>query len=332
VLLKYLQAVQAYVQTGTEDELRATTSTDLGAPYLPRAIAKRRSADELMKRAEAEDWPQGTVPTGVRFLIAGVDVQAHRFVVQVFGFGVGLEGWLVARYDISASHRPEGDRFAAIDPAAYVEDWDVLIDEVIEKAYKIDGVDGEIRPVFTVCDSGGKAGVTERAYDAWRKFHRRGLSGRFRLVKGDGRINAPRVQETWPDVRGRKARAANARGDVPVLLINTNVLKDACAGDLARDVPGPGYMHLPKWLDVQVFEELTAESRGDKGWVRQKGAPNEAFDLHVYARAGCVVLGAEKINWSRPPKWARELTDQVSNKPPAQQQSRIGELASRMNG
>jgi phage terminase large subunit GpA-like protein len=117
-----------------------------------------------------------------------------------------------------------------------------------------------------------------------------------------------------------------------VLLINTNVLKDACAGDLARDVPGPGYMHLPKWLDVQVFEELTAESRGDKGWVRQKGAPNEAFDLHVYARAGCVVLGAEKINWSRPPKWALDLTNQVSNKPPAQQQSRIGELASRMNG
>lgn len=331
LLLKYLQAVQAYVQTSTEDELRAVTGTDLGAPYLPRAVAKRRSADELMKRAETEDWPKGKVPAGVRFLIAAVDVQAHRFVVQVFGFGVGLEGWLVDRFDISSSKRPEGARFAAIDPASYAEDWDVLIEEVMEKTYWLHEKEAQIQPFLTVCDSGGKAGVTERAYEAWRRFRRRGFAKQFRLVKGDGRVNIPRVQETWPDVKGRNARAANARGDVPVLLINTNVMKDACAGDLARDVPGPGYMHLPKWLDPEVFEELTAETRADKGWVKERGKANEAFDLHVYARAGCVVVGAEKINWSRPPKWAMELTDQVSEKQEPKK-STISDLASRMNG
>ena len=332
LMLKYLQALQGYVRTGTEDELRATTFTDQAAPYLPRAVAKRRSADELLKRAETEDWPQGLVPAGVRFLIAAVDVQAHRFVVQVFGFGVGLEGWLVDRFEITASKRPEGARFAAIDPAAYAEDWDVLIEEVMERTYNLDGLDGYLQPFLTLCDSGGKAGVTERAYDAWRRFSRRGLAPRFRLVKGDGRINAPRIQQTWPDARGRNARAANARGDVPVLLINVNVLKDACAGDLARDVPGPGYMHLPKWLDVQVFEELTAEIRGDKGWIREKGAPNEAFDLHVYARAGCIVIGAEKIDWPRPPKWAAELSDQVRAKPEQEKPSTLADLASRLNG
>lgn len=314
VLLKYLQAVQAYVRTGTEDELRATTNTDQGACYLPRALANRRSADELMKRAEQEDWPQGLVPEGVRFLITSVDVQAHRFVVQTFGFGVGLEVWLVDRFEITASRRPEGDRFAALDPAAYEEDWDVLEDEVIEKSYRLDGREGELKAVLTLCDSGGKAGVTERAYDAWRRFKRRGLGRRFLLVKGDGRINGPRVQQTWPDARGRKARAANARGDVPIWLINTNILKDAVAGDLARDVPGPGYVHLPKWLDVAVFEELTAETRGDKGWTRDKGARNEAFDLQVYARAGCVILGAEKVNWAKPPVWAVEPGEEVRKK------------------
>jgi phage terminase large subunit GpA-like protein len=331
LVLRYLQALQAYVRTGTEDELRATTNTDQGAPYLPRSIAKRRSADELMKRAEAEDWPQGLVPATVRFIVATVDVQSHRFVVQMFGFGVGLEGWLVDRYEITASKRPEGERFAAIDPSAYVEDWDLLIDEVVEKTYKVDGLNCQIKPHLTLCDSGGKAGVTERAYEAWRRFRRRGLANHFRLVKGDGRVNAPRVQETWPDVRGRKARAANARGDVPVLLVNTNVLKDAVAGDLARDVPGPGYMHLPKWLDAGVFEELTAETRGVKGWERQKGVPNEAFDLHVYARAGCIQLGAEKINWAKPPAWALPLADQKTTKE-TPKPSTLADLAAQLNG
>jgi phage terminase large subunit GpA-like protein len=55
---------------------------------------------------------------------------------------------------------------------------------------------------------------------------------------------------------------------------------------------------------VEVFQEWTSETRTEKGWVKDSGAPNEAFDLHVDARAGCVLLKAERINWKRPPKWA----------------------------
>jgi phage terminase large subunit GpA-like protein len=309
VVLKYLQALQAYVRTGAEDELRATTNTDQGAPYLPRAIAARRSAEQLMERSKAEDWPEGQVPAGVRFLVAAVDVQAHRFVVQVFGFGVGLEVWLLDRFSITASRRAEGKRFAALEPAAYVEDWDILVDEVMEKRYPVMGTAVELSPRVTVCDSGGKAGVTERAYEAWRRFRVRNLGRRFALVKGDGRVNIPRVKKAWPDSRGGTARMAAARGDVPVWVLNTNVFKDAIAGDLAREKPGPGYVHLPPWLPAEVFDELTAEVRSDKGWKREKNEPNEAFDLHVYARAACVMLGAERINWNSPPAWAKPIED-----------------------
>lgn len=317
VLLKYLQAVQAYVRTGTEDELRATTNTDQGSPYMPRVVINRRSSEELITRAQSEEWPAGAVPTGVRFLIAAVDVQAHKFVVQVFGFGEGLECWLISRFDISSSRRPEGNagnRFAAIDPAAYVEDWAVLIDEVINKSYPVDGLDGEIKPVITLCDSGGKAGVTERAYEFWRALRAQNLGQQFRLIKGDGRINAPRVRKTWPDATGRRARAAAARGDVPVWLVNTNVIKDAVAGDLARAEPGPGYVHIPNWIDKVVFDELTTEKRTEKGWQKNKGVRNEAFDLHVYARAGCIIINAENIVWKRPPRWAKPLDEQIAFK------------------
>ena len=300
LLYQYFQAVLTYVRTGDEKPLQTTASSDQGAAYLPRAAGKRRTPEEFVSRLE--QWERGTVPAGVRFLTAAVDVQAHRFVVQVHGWGVGLESWLIERFSLSASNRPEGERFAGLDPASYAEDWNVLIEKVIERRYRA----GEIAlpPMITLCDSGGREGVTDKAYEFWRVMRAKGFGSRFMLVKGVGNVNAPRVHQTWPDARARKDRKAG-RGDVPVWLLNVNVLKDGVAGDLARIVPGPGYVHLPDWVDQDYFNELTAETRGAKGWERENAhTPNEAFDLHAYNRAACIVLKAEAIKWDAPPEWA----------------------------
>jgi phage terminase large subunit GpA-like protein len=303
IVLKYLQGVATYARTGDETALKATTNTDQGAPYIPRAALRKRGSDVLRRRLE--DWPRGKVPAGVRFLTASVDVQGNRFVVSVFGWGVGLESWLVERFAITASRRPEGDRFAALDPASYAEDWDVLREQVIERKYPVDGVPGaELGPLLTLCDSGGREGVTENAYKFSRALRRIGLGKRFNLVKGVGDPNTPRVRLTWPDSTGRKDRHAGGRGDVPVWLINANVLKDGVSGDLGREVPGPGYHHIPQWVDPAYFDEIAAEDRTAHGWRQRPGERNEAFDLHVYARAACIVLGAERINWDKPPSWA----------------------------
>jgi len=302
ILLNEFQALSSYLRTGEESALKFTRNTDQAAAYLPKAVANRRSASELQMRRE--DLPQGSVPEGVRFLTAAVDVQAARFVVHVFGWGVGLESWLIDRYTISSSKRPEGDRTAALDPAAYLEDWELIREQVIDRAYS------GMTPRLVMCDSGGKAGVTAKAYSFFRWLRRRRLHKRFRLVKGASRLDAATASLTWPDASDRKDRKQGGRGDVPVWLINTNVLKDAVVGDLARTEIGPGYVHLPKWLDETFFAELTAETRTDKGWKNTNREPNEAFDLHVYNRAACKVLKADKIDWSRPPHWAA-LVDRV---------------------
>lgn len=306
IVLRYLQAVATYVQIGDEAPLKATTNTDQGAPYLPIAITKRRNANDLMARLE--DWPERTLPAGVRFLTAAVDVQAHRFVVTVMGWGIGLESWLVDRFSISSSGRPEGPRHAALDPAAYGEDWDCLVPQVIERVYCRDG-DGRMRlsPMLVLCDSGGRDGVTTQAYEFWRRLRARNLGKRLMLAKGVGQLNSPRCALTWPDSKGRKDRAGGGRGDVPVWLLNVNMLKDGVAGDLSREEPGPSYCHIPSWVDEDFFAELTAEQRTARGWIRAPGARNEAFDLHVYNRAACVVLEAEAINWAAPPVWAAPL-------------------------
>lgn len=317
LLYQYFQAVQTYVRTGDEQPLKLTTSSDQGAAYLPRAAGKRRTPEEFIGRLE--DWERGAVPEGVRFLTAAVDVQAHRFVVQVHGWGVGLESWLVDRFVISASKRPEGERFAALDPAAYGEDWNVLVDQVIERSYRAGG-ELELKPLVVFCDSGGREGVTDKAYDFWRTMRAKNLGKRFQLIKGVGNLNAPRAQQTWPDARARKDRTAG-RGDVPVWLLNVNVLKDGVHGDLARVVAGPGYVHIPRWVDAEYFNELTAETRTAKGWERpHTHLPNEAFDLHSYNRGACVVLKAEAIKWSSPPEWATPIETRIAQQRKAREQ------------
>jgi phage terminase large subunit GpA-like protein len=60
----------------------------------------------------AEDVPKRSVPDGVLFLTATVDVQAgrnRRFVVQVTGYGSMGERWLVDRYNIRQSLRCDGN-------------------------------------------------------------------------------------------------------------------------------------------------------------------------------------------------------------------------------
>lgn len=306
IALKYLQAVQTYARTRDEMPLKATTNTDQGAAYIPRAAAKRRVSEDLLKRLE--QWPKGEVPAGARFLTGAADVQGGRFVCEVFGWGVGLESWLVDRFSITASNRAEGDRFAALDPASFEEDWDVLQEQLIGRRYPVEGTGGEqLEILLAMCDSGGREGVTENAYRFWRRLRARGLGKKLMLLKGVGNSAAPRTQMTWPDARGNKQRPGGGRGDVPVWLINTNLLKDGVSNDLGRDVPGPGYHHIPQWVDQGFFEELSAEQRTPKGWVRPPGVRNEAFDLHVYNRAACVVLRAEAIDWNAPPSWAAPI-------------------------
>src|SRR5690606_31324666 len=42
-----------------------------------------------------EDYGGVDCPAGVVCLTAGVDVQIDRFVVGIYGWGIGLESWLV---------------------------------------------------------------------------------------------------------------------------------------------------------------------------------------------------------------------------------------------
>ena len=73
--------------------------------------------------------------------------------------------------------------------------------------------------------------------------------------------------------------------------------------------PGPGYLHVPSWVNRAFLDELyRSETRNKDGVWQQVRKRNEAFDLAVYVRAGCLRLGVDKIkSWDRAPAWAQPL-------------------------
>ncbi|MGK3497358.1 phage terminase large subunit family protein [Citrobacter youngae] len=309
LVYKLLTAEQDYEATGSEETLKTVINTDWGLPYLPRAASEQRRADVLMLRAE--DYGKRLVPPKVRFLLASVDVQGgkkRRFVVQIIGYGENGERWLVDRYNIRQSLRcDENGEAQQVHPGSYPEDWQLLITDVLEKTYALQSDPSRRMPILAMAvDSGGEDGVTDNAYKFWRQCRRDGLGKRVYLIKGDSTRRQKIITKTHPDNTGRSDRRADARGEVPVYLLQTDLLKDQLSNNLERETPGAGYIHFPDWLGEWFYEELTYEERGTDGKWRKPGkGNNEAFDLFCYAHAVAVLRGYEKIrDWEQPPTWA----------------------------
>ncbi len=308
----YLTAMADFDMTLNEEPLRKFYNTDLGRPYRPKALDSDRQPEDLKSRSE----PFGRTEAGeieiisdIRFLLAVVDVQKNMFIVQVFGICPGdpYDIVLVDRFDIRKSVREDddGDKLW-IKPGTYDEDWHLLIDQVVKKTYPLaDGTGRRMQVKLTGCDSGGKAGVTSRAYDFWRHLKSLGLGQRFQLLKGTGLATAPRVKESHPDASDGKNKAA-ARGDVPVWLLNSNMLKNEANNRLDATLPGKGMIRFPDWLPEWFYHELCSEVFKDSGWIKLPSKRNEAWDLLYYCIGLCLTrfVRIEHIDWMDPPPWA----------------------------
>lgn len=327
LVLEYLRAAQAYEATGDEEPLRKTINTDQGEPYTPKARSSDRTPDDLKRKAE--DWGSTkdapTVPLGVRCLLATVDVQARAFVVQVQGLTATGDLVKVDAFKIRKSARLDDDEHPLpIDPAGYPEDWDEIILAVLEQSYALgDGSGRRMKIRQTGCDSGGREGVTFNAYNFWRRLKARGdgLHRRFALIKGEVSKTNPRARIIWPD-SNRRDRHAGARGDVPVVALNSDLLKDQVATMLQRRISeeaeqtGGGMIRYPSWTEDWFYSQMTTEIRSDKGWENPGKRRNESWDLTYYA-LGLAVRPADphcplltfswhRIDWDNPPAWAAE--------------------------
>ena len=311
MVVKYVKAKRKAERTGDDNDLKSTINTDQGEPYIPKEDTGERLPEDIMDTAEP--MKPKHVPNDVRALLACVDVQKNRFEVQVMGVLPGNPYVIVVidRFPIVKSERLDGDGERVwVKPATELEDWDLIEKLVMDKRYPLEDGTGTMGIAHTFCDSGGKEGVTANAYNYWRKLRDEGKQNRFQLVKGDGNPNCPAVRIDYPD-SARKDRNANARGEIPVLFINTNMMKDYIDAMLSIDkndlgeVQSAGKVRFPDWLEIGFYEQLTAEFRRKGKWEQAPGRANESFDLLVYFASGLKAKGIDKIDWEQPPAWLR---------------------------
>lgn len=313
---RYLQGLREYALTGSELALKTTVNTDQGMPYISRHLAEMQGDSRDPKDRVSDELQRYIVPDWTRLVVASVDVQGGknaRFDVQVHAVGEHFEQALINRFSILDSRRDGmGTEYAPIDPASHQEDWDRITEEVVRSTYRTSTEGREIRVRITVVDSGGEDGVTDKAYNWYRKCRRNGLAMRVMLYKGGSTKGAPMIRESLLGNRSGKEK-----GDVPVYLCNTNLLADAVFANMRRPKPGPGYYHFPKpkgpknpngWLPASFFDELNAEVRNENGVWEQVRKRNESFDHCKMIYAALLRLGVDKIkDWDNAPTWAQPL-------------------------
>jgi phage terminase large subunit GpA-like protein len=235
------------------------------------------ASDGLLQRLEPME--EGMVPDGVAYLTAGIDVQANRLEVYVWGWGGGLTSWLVASVILFGDPEREAHQPGSV--------WARLDEYLAHRFPHVAG--GELPIAAALMDSGYS---TTQVY----RFVRRKAARRIHASKGVGGHGVPILGK--PSLQGKDRIALYPVG---VDTAKTEFLRSQL---LEQNATEPGFVHLPTWISTDQVEQLVAEVR--KRRVTRKGliyewrkktedTSNEALDCRVYARAALEMLGAKVI-------------------------------------
>ena len=282
-----------------EADLVAYYNARIGTNYISR-LAEAAAIEPSVLAARADDYKLGEVPEGVEVLTAAVDVQGNRFEVMVVGWKGGLESFIVDRFALTQVEMG-GDR---IDPARYPEHWALLLRYVLWRRYPVAGAaDKSMAICNTAIDTGGQEGVSDNAVKFWYTARRAGIpDGTLTMVKGGAGLKAKLLPP--PTYLELDSRGRPRRGGPKLYVVNVNQAKDIINARLARQTPGPGYIHFPADMPSEYLEEMTAEEKQKGRWVKIKPR-NETLDLAAYNIAALVRHGGERADLGWVPAWAR---------------------------
>jgi phage terminase large subunit GpA-like protein len=249
------------------EKLKAFINLRLGETWEEQGDAVEALA--LKGRLEAY---QAEVPDGVGLLTAAVDVQGDRLECVVKGWGAGEESWLIAYQQLFGDPGQEAV-------------WNELDSFLLSTWEHPSGQ--KVKITCTMIDSGGLH--TDSVY----RFVRARQGRRIFALKGSS--------ESGKEILGKFS--INNQYRVKLWLIGTDTAKDRIFARMKIPAPGPGFMHLPDFIEDEYLAQLTSEKavrryRRGKGTIREyikTRARNEALDLEVYVLAGLYVLGQATI-------------------------------------
>jgi len=270
----------------------------------------------------ASHYEMKTVPAGVMFLTAFVDVQGDRFEVRVVGWDLNKQSWLIDSYAIKQwpAFGKHG-AFDNIDPGNRLLDWDVIEEAVIASSYPLAsnpqrleaGMEELFLPIAkTVVNSAGQPGVTNNAR-TWCANMLSRTEGRIveqyqiMLMQGAASKKAEAYGKSKPVLYDDKGKQLATQ--VYERFPNVHEIKRLIAKRMKIETPGPGRMHLPAQTSPRLWRELTAERFTNGEWVAI-AARNETWDGWI----ACEVA-REALKVDRPVLWEGELPVWAAPKP-----------------
>lgn len=261
------------------EKLTTFINTALGETWKDKGEAP--DWEKLYKRRET--YAFNSIPNGVCFLTAGVDIQADRIEVEIVGWGRNKVSWSI---DYRIFEGPTN----AIDTEPFNQ-LEALLAEVWTTQA---GVDIFIKRMAV--DSGYN---TQIVYAWTRQFS----INKVIAIKGSDNQSVVLNQGTRVDIKKGRRRIRNA---VKMFTVGVSGLKYELYGWLKMepredDKAEPfGFCHFPQYNETH-FKRLTSETLETK-WVKGRkkyewvaDGRNEQLDCRVYARAAASFYGLDRF-------------------------------------
>lgn len=306
---EWAAAKLTFDQTGNDKELREVEVKSLGMVYGGGEVLEQVDGPKVVQARLTAGYELKTVPAGVLFLTAFVDVQGDRFEVRVIGWDLRVRSWLVDAYAIKSPIPVPGRKAAYdnIDPGNRLTDWNEIEYAVLNQSYPLQSNPDLFLQIARTCvNAAGVPGVTDKARQWNANLLARQLGRapgvriepwRIRLFQGSSSKKGEtygRPRQIMVDDRGKPLA-------VPVyeVMPNVHMIKRIIARRMKVEDPNEGgRMHLPARLSPRYVKELTAERLINDDWIAS--GFNETWDGWVaceLARAG--------LKPDRPELWAK---------------------------
>lgn len=276
------------------EKMKSFVNTVLGEPY--EEASEAPEWEELY--AKRETYKIGTVPKGVCFLTAGVDVQRDRIECEIVGWGRNKESWSIS-YEVKFGKN-------------FDDSVKKQLDEILHTSFPVEG-GGSLPIQIMAIDSGDN---TQEVYSYVKdKPQPSFASGTIKIheprtviaIKGtSNEIQAVRVGSK---IQSEKLKKKSMR----LWLVGGPVIKGETYGFLKKYPPTEealqngelypyGYCHFPEYKE-DVFKGLVAEQlvigvkngRPHAVWKVKPNERNEPLDCRVYARSAAYVLGLDSM-------------------------------------
>lgn len=266
--------VKEWLETkGKPELLKVFVNTVLGETY--RETGARVEANMLADRYEPY---AAQCPAGVAKLVRTVDTQSDRLETLVVGFGEGEELFPIEHEII------EGD--PGIPEGSPGSPWNELAAQ-LTRTYRHES-GAMLKPAVTGIDLGG--------------HHSKNVYA-FARAHSVGRVYAVQGSNLGPGVPLISKQKYSNTGRTVFYSLGVFTAKEALMARLAKiEAPGPGYIHIPEWMDREHIDQLTSEElvtrivggRQQRLWKKTRDR-NEFLDLTVYAFCLLHVLGPSVV-------------------------------------